>query len=192
MRCIIYARVSTEDQTVENQLRELKEYAARQNWIIVDIITDVASGCCTAAERTGLTEVFNLARKKKFDVLLFWSLDRLSREGSRRTLEYLTKFDQYGIAYRSYSESYLDSLGPFSDAVIAILSALARQEKIRISERTRAGMARAAAAGKAIGRPRTAPETIERAKQLRAAGLSFAAIGKEMNLSRVRAFELCQ
>ncbi len=192
MRCIIYARVSTEDQTVENQLLELKEYASRQNWSIVETITDIASGGKSAEERSGLNRVFTLAHKKKFDVLLFWSLDRLSREGSRTTLEYLTRFDKYGVGYRSYSESYLDSLGPFSDAVIAILSALARQEKIRISERTKAGMARVKASGKAIGRPKTDPAVIDHAKQLRSQGLSFAAIGRELNLSRVRAFELCR
>ncbi|WP_288591095.1 recombinase family protein [uncultured Victivallis sp.] len=192
MRCIIYARVSTEDQTVENQLRELKEYASRQQWQVINELTDTASGSKTAAERTGLKEVFNLARKKKYDVLLFWSLDRFSREGSRKTLEYLTRLDDYGVKWHSYTEEYISSLGIFADAIISLMACLAKQERLRISERTKAGMARAAAAGKSIGRPKTAPEVIEQAKQLREKGLSFAAIGKEMNLSRVRAFELCQ
>lgn len=192
MKCIIYARVSTEDQTVENQLRELKEYAARQQWQVIDELTDIASGGKSIEERSGLKEVFNLARKKKYDVLLFWSLDRFSREGSRKTLEYLTRLDDYGVKWHSYTEEYISSLGIFADAIISLMACLARQERLRISERTRAGMARAAAAGKAIGRPKTPPAVIEQAKQLRAAGLSFAAIGKEMNLSRVRAFELCR
>lgn len=97
MKCIIYARVSTEDQTVENQLRELKEYASRQQWQVIDELTDTASGGKSIEERSGLKEVFNLARKKKYDVLLFWSLDRFSREGSRKTLEYLTLLDDYGV-----------------------------------------------------------------------------------------------
>ena len=80
MKCIIYARVSTEDQTVENQLRELKEYAARQQWQVIDELTDTTSGGKSIEERAGLKEVFNLARKKKYDVLLFWSLDRFSRK----------------------------------------------------------------------------------------------------------------
>ena len=192
MRCIIYARVSTEDQTVENQLRELKEYASRQQWQVINELTDTASGGKSVEERSGLKEVFNLARKKKYDVLLFWSLDRFSREGSRKTLEYLTRLDDYGVKWHSYTEEYISSLGIFADAIISLMACLAKQERLRISERTKAGMARAAAAGKNIGRPKTALEIIERAKQLREKGLSFAAIGKEMNLSRVRAFELCQ
>lgn len=140
MKCIIYARVSTEDQTVENQLRELKEYAARQQWQVIDELTDTTSGGKSIEERAGLKEVFNLARKKKYDVLLFWSLDRFSREGSRKTLEYLTRLDDYGVKWHSYTEEYISSLGIFADAIISLMACLARQERLRISERTRAGM----------------------------------------------------
>lgn len=192
MKCLIYARVSTEDQTAENQLRELREYSAKHDWQIVEVVTDTASGGKSAEERGGLKKVFELARKKKFDVLLFWSLDRFTREGSRKTLEYLTKLDDYGVKWHSYTEEYISSLGIFADAIISLMACLAKQERIRISERTRAGMARAKASGKNIGRPKTSGEIITKAKELRAQGLSFAAIGRELNLSRVRAFELCQ
>ena len=87
MKCIIYSRVSTTDQTTENQILQLKEYAEKQNWDVINIKTDVCSGSKSADERTGLKEVFDLARRRKFDILLFWSLDRLSREGTRKTLE---------------------------------------------------------------------------------------------------------
>ena len=133
MKCIIYARVSTEDQTVENQLRELKEYASRQQWQVIDELTDTASGGKSIEERSGLKEVFNLARKKKYDVLLFWSLDRFSREGSRKTLEYLTRLDDYGVKWHSYTEEYISSLGIFADAIISLMACLARQERLRLS-----------------------------------------------------------
>ena len=80
MKCIIYSRVSTADQTTENQILQLREYAAKQGWEIFAVKTDICSGCKSADERSGLREVFDLARRRRFDVLLFWSLDRLSRE----------------------------------------------------------------------------------------------------------------
>ena len=193
MRCLIYTRVSTttHDQTTENQVAQLKEYAHRQNWEIVEIIEEYCSGGKSAEERTGLKKVFSMARQKKFDVLLFWSLDRLSREGSRKTLEYLTRLDDWKVKWHSYTEEYISSLGIFADAIISLMACLAKQERIRISERTKAGLARVRAKGTALGRPRTKIEVILKAKELRLNGLSFSAIGRELNVTKARAFQLC-
>ena len=191
MRCIIYTRVSTDDQTPENQLSQLKEYADRQNWNIIDVKTDICSGSKSIEERAGLKDIFALGRKKKFDVLLFWSLDRFSREGSRKTLEYLTRLDDYGVKWHSYTEEYISSLGIFADAIIALMSCLAKQERLRISERTRAGLARVRAKGVKLGRPKVEPEKIQRALGLKDRGLSFASIGREMGISKARAYQLC-
>lgn len=188
--CIIYSRVSTGDQENENQIIQLKDYAGKQEWKILDTITDVCSGGKDANERPGLDKIFKLGHQKKFNVLLFWALDRLSREGSRKTIEYLTRLDNYGVAWHSFTEQYLSSLGVFSDCIISLLSALAKQEKIRIGERTRAGLNRARQNGKRLGRPRTAGERVTKAILLREQGLSFADIGKEMGVSRVRAFQM--
>ena len=68
MKCLIYTRVSTDDQNAENQLTQLQEYANRQQWEIVAIKKDTCSGSRSASERTGLKEVFKLARQKQFDV----------------------------------------------------------------------------------------------------------------------------
>lgn len=62
------------------------------------------------------------ASQRKFDLLLFWSLDRLSREGVSQTLDYLNRLQSWGAGFRSFSEPYLDSLGVFKDAVLAILA----------------------------------------------------------------------
>ena len=75
--------------------------------------------------------------------MLFWSLDRFSREGVFETLQYLQRLTAYGVGYRSFSEQYLDSCGMFRDAVISILAVIAKQERVRLSERTLAGLARA-------------------------------------------------
>lgn len=188
--CLILSRVSTLDQENQNQVAQLKEYADKQGWKILDVILEVCSGGKGVDERPGLEKVFQLGHKKAYDILLFWSLDRLSREGSRKTIEYLTRLDSYGVDWHSFTEPYLSSLGLFSDSIIALLSALAKQEKIRIGERTRAGLARARLNGKRLGRPRTTGDIAAKAVVLRNQGMSFGKIGKELGVSRIRAFQL--
>lgn len=190
-RVVIYSRVSTQDQDASNQIRQLKDYADAQGWQVVDAITDTCSGATAASERTGLGKVLALAHQKRFDILLFWSLDRFSREGSRKTIAYLTQLEAFGVDFHSFTEPYLSTLGVFSDAIVALLSALAKQERLRIGERTKAGLERARANGKTLGRPRTADDRITEAKKLRAEKLSFAEIGRRLGVSRVRAFQLC-
>jgi len=191
-RVLIYARVSTEDQETLNQVAQLRDYASKQDWEVRDVIVDVASGSKTAKQRPGLDSIFAMAHRREFDILLFWALDRLSREGSRRTIHYLTILDEAGVGWHSFSEPYISSLGIFKDAIIAILSALAKQERVRIGERTKAGMARARAEGKRIGRPRTPDSKIKRASRLRRQGLSFGKIAEAMGISRGRAYQLVQ
>jgi len=154
VRCALYGRVSTKDkgQDTENQLAQLRGYAAQMGWQIVSEFVDYESGA--KSDREQLQEMFKAASQRRFDVLLFWSLDRLSREGVLPTLQYLNRLTGYGIGWRSFTEQYLDSTGMFRDAVISILAVIAKQERNRISERTRAGLERARAKGKTLGRPK--------------------------------------
>ena len=190
MRCVIYSRVSTEEQTTDNQLRQLREYADRQSWNIIEEIQDVASGGKSAEERQGLKKVFVMARQRKFDVLLFWSLDRFSREGSRKTLEYLTKLDDYRVKWHSYTEEYISSLGIFSDAIISLMACLAKKERIRISERTKAGLARVKAKGKVLGRPTDVIADTEQIRKLRRSGHSLSEISQITGVSKTRVHRL--
>jgi putative DNA-invertase from lambdoid prophage Rac len=195
MRAVIYARVSTTDQKPENQIRELEAYAEKQGWEVVQTVKDKISGTKQAKDRAGLSKVLEMAHQSKFDVLLFWSLDRLSREGTRETLGYLQTLTSRGVKWHSYTEEYLSSLGAFADVVISILSTLAKQERIRISERTKAGLARAQKEGKAIGRPKGKRSTktadrIRLVKQLRAEGQSFGKIGEQLGISKQAAAQL--
>ena len=175
MRAAIYARVSTKDgrQDVENQLRQLREYAHTQQWSIVREFVDHASG--KRNDREQLNQMLGSASRREFDVLLFWSLDRLSREGVVETLNYLQRLTQYGVHYRSYTEQYLDSTGIFREAVIGILAAVAKQERIRISERTIAGLQRAREQGRIGGRPKAESDfrLVRRVDALRAEGKSI-------------------
>jgi DNA invertase Pin-like site-specific DNA recombinase len=169
MRIALYARVSTKDgqQDTENQLVQLRGYAAQMGWQIVSEFVDHESG--SKSDREQLQEMFKSASQRKFDVLLFWSLDRLSREGVLPTLQYLNRLTGYGIGWRSFTEQYLDSTGMFRDAVISILAVIAKQERNRISERTKAGLERARRQGKQLGRPKN-DLTASEIRELLAAG----------------------
>lgn len=139
--------------------------------------------------------MIELAQCRKFDVLLFWSLDRLSREGTIKTLEYLQLLTDNEIQYHSYKEPILSSLGPYSEVVIALLATIAKQERLRISERVKAGLERRKALGKPLGRQqgtklKGTDAKAAHAKRLRAEGKTFGQIGEIMNLSRQRAAQL--
>jgi DNA invertase Pin-like site-specific DNA recombinase len=88
------------------------------------------------------------ASRPEFDLVLFWSLDRFSLEGVLETLQHLQLLSSYGVEWRSFTEQYLDSCGMFKDAVLSILATIAKQEPLRISERTLAGLEHAKAKGK--------------------------------------------
>lgn len=192
-KCLIYARCSTRDQETDNQVAQLKDYAAKQGWEVVEVVVDVCSGGKGVKERPGLDKVFDLARRRKYDVLLFWALDRFSREGSRKTIGYLSMLDDAGVDWHSFSEPYISSLGIFKDAIIAILSALAKQEKVRIGERTKAGLERTVRVnGTRLGRPKTDPTKIKKVLKLRSQGMSYGQIGKAMDITRARACQLAK
>lgn len=153
MKVAIYARVSTDDKGQDplNQLLELREFCARQGWTIVREYVDEAAA--KNGERTGFRQMWADVTKHRFDLLLFWSLDRLTREGTYKTLTYLRRLSDAGVKFKSYTEQYIDSLGVFGEAIIGVLAAVAAQERIRISERTKAGLARTRAQGTRLGRP---------------------------------------
>jgi DNA invertase Pin-like site-specific DNA recombinase len=183
----LYSRVSTKDrgQDTENQLVQLREFAAKQNWQIVAEYVDHTSG--SHSDREQFQQMFADASRSKFDLVLFWSLDRLSREGVLETLQHLQRLTAHGVGWRSYTEQFLDSVGPFRDAVLAILACLAKQERIRIGERTRAGLDIARAKGKRLGRPTVAVDTAQ-VRRLRAEGMPFAEIARQLGVSQGTAF----
>lgn len=179
-RCAIYSRVSTGRQENENQLGLLRQFAASQGWEIVAEYCDEVTG--GTPDRPQFKAMMLAASQRRFDVVLFFALDRLTREGPLATLQYLQQLTGWGVQYRSYTEPYIDSCGAFSEVVIAIMATLARQEKIRISERTKAGLARARREGKQLGRPRKIRP--ERVRELRALGLSWSQIARELSIAR--------
>ena len=187
MNVAIYCRVSTEKQEATNQLTQLRAFAATQGWNVVGEYVDTASG--KNGDREQFKALFAAASRREFGCLLFWSLDRLSREGVFETLQYLQRLTAYGVGYRSFTEQYLDSCGMFRDAVISILAVIAKQERVRLSERTLAGLARARAQGRVGGRPRV-PCDHRKVLKLHAAGCSLGEIAKSLKLTKTTVYRI--
>jgi DNA invertase Pin-like site-specific DNA recombinase len=183
MNIALYSRVSTKDkgQDVQNQLRQLREFCAKQEWPIVREFADHASG--KRGDRVEFQAMFAAASRREFDLVLFWSLDRFSREGVYETLQHLQRLTGYGVGYRSFTEQYLDSCGLFKDAVISILATIAKQERVRLSERTVAGLQRARQQGRVGGRPRIVCDR-DKLAEMRRSGLSLGQIAAQMGLSK--------
>jgi DNA invertase Pin-like site-specific DNA recombinase len=186
MTAALYARVSTKDkgQDTENQLKELRAFAERLGYSIYKEYVDEESG--TTAERPQFKQLFLDAHQRRYDVVLFWALDRFTREGPLEALSYLHRLREHGVNYISFQEQYLNSLGPWQQAIEGFLATIAKQESARRSERTKAGMSTARVkgtkSGKAIGRPTVPVATVARMQDLRAQGWSIRRIAADVEL----------
>lgn len=190
IRIAIYSRVSTKDkgQDTENQLRQLRDFCCKQEgWTIVIEYVDRVSG--KNGDREQFQALLAAASRREFDVVLFWALDRFSREGVYATLQYLQRLTSFGVGYRSFTEQYLDSCGLFKDAVISILATIAKQERIRLSERTIAGLERAKAKGKVAGRPAVKCDR-NKVLALRQSGQSLGMIASELGLTKTTVYRI--
>ena len=157
MRVALYGRVSTDDkgQDPENQLIQLRAWCANAGHDIVAEYVDQESGRKGPERRKQFAALFEDASRRKFDCVLFWALDRLSREGMVPTILHLQRLSAYGVAFHSYTEAHLATDNELvRNILLATLASLAKVEAQKISDRTKAGMARAKAKGKRIGRPK--------------------------------------
>jgi DNA invertase Pin-like site-specific DNA recombinase len=160
IRAAYYLRVSTESQELENQRAEIVPFIENRGWRLVDSFEDSMSGRKTDKDRPGFAAMLKAAHQRKFDIIVFWALDRLTREGTRATLNYLQRLESKGVGYVSYQEQWLDSTGPFKDVMVSMFATLAKQETLRISERTLAGLRIARSKGIRLGRPPLPEATI--------------------------------
>ncbi len=184
MNVAIYCRTSTDKQDTTNQLRQLRQFCKVQDWKVTKEYIEVASG--KNGDRSEFKALFSAASRREFDLVLFWSLDRFSREGVFETLQYLQRLTSFGVGYRSFTEQYLDSCGMFRDAVISILAVIAKQERVRLSERTLAGLARARAEGRVGGRrPAT---NVEEVRRLVESGMSLGEVSRQLGVSKTSIF----
>ncbi len=182
VRVALYLRVSTDNnQDTDNQRLQLRQFCQRQGWTIQEEYEDHESG--SRPDRDGFRRLLRDASMRKWDLLLFWALDRFTREGTLATLKYLECLQGYGVLWRSFTEPWIDSAGPFRDVVISLLASLAKQERVRISQRVRAGLERAKATGTRSGRPIGRPRAVfdrSLAVELRQQGLSWGQIARKL------------
>ena len=152
MRTALYARVSTSDQNNEIQLLELKRYALARGWMIPFVFQDTASGA--SGDRPGLQALLTAARRRFFDVVLVWKLDRFGRSSIDLATN-LKELDSLGIRFIAISQGIdTDQSNPVSRFLIQILSACAELEREMIAERVRAGIEQAKRKGIRLGAPK--------------------------------------
>jgi DNA invertase Pin-like site-specific DNA recombinase len=149
MRCAIYARVSTLDQEPENQLAEVRRYVVARGWTAAEYVDRGVSGA--KDRRPALDRLLADARRRRFDVLVCWRLDRLGRN-LKHLVTLLEELQALGIAFVSLNEG-IDATTPAGKLQMHILGAIAEFERARIAERVKAGLQRARAHGKRLGRP---------------------------------------
>jgi len=175
----IYARVSTTDQTCENQLRDLRAHAQQRGWQIAEEYVD--AGISGAKEsRPALDRLMKAAWSGQFQTVLVWRFDRFARS-TKHLITALETFRSLGIAFTSLQEQ-IDTGTPIGEAMFTIIAALGKLERDVIRERIHAGLRRAKANGTKLGRPRTTVD-MSRVLALKAQGRSMRAISRTLGLS---------
>jgi putative DNA-invertase from lambdoid prophage Rac len=183
MNAAIYARVSTTDQTNAIQIRELKEYVERRGWELTSVHQDQMSGA--NASRPGLDQLMADARRRKFDVVVVWKLDRFGRS-LVHCVSGIQELASLGIRFIATSQGFdTDESNPASKLLMHILAAVAQFERELIRERVSAGMKAARKHGTKTGNPIGRPRRVfnrEEVVRLRETGLSIEKIAHEMSI----------
>jgi DNA invertase Pin-like site-specific DNA recombinase len=175
-RAAIYARVSTFEQTCENQLAELRKYAENRGWTAQEYLDEGVSGA--KDRRPALDAMVRDARRRKFDVVVCWRLDRLGRN-LKHLITLLEDFEALGVAFVSLAEG-IDATTPAGRLQMHILGAIAEFERARIAERVKHGLARVRAEGRRLGRP---PVDVSSDRLATVVGLSVRQAAKQLGVS---------
>ena len=179
MRAVIYARVSTGEQATENQVLELKKVAERNGWDIEAVYEDTISGA--KAKRPELDKLLKGVIRKDFDVVMVWDVSRLGRS-LQHLVTLLSEFHAKDVNLYIHQQG-LDTTTPSGKAMFGMLGVFSEFERSMVQERVKAGLERAKAQGKTLGRPAVPPITVEKIKALRQQGLSYPAIARRTGVS---------
>ena len=179
MRAALYARVSTlNGQHPEMQLAELREYASRRGWEIAgEYVDEGVSG--SKESRPELNRLMADARRRQFDIVLVWKIDRFGRS-LKHLVNALADLDAYGVAFASLKDN-LDLSTPSGRLMFGIIAAMAEFERSLIQERVKAGLSHARRNGKTLGRPRRIVD-IDRISRMRAEGQSLRSIADKLDI----------
>ena len=188
-RVAIYARVSTVDkgQDPETQLLGLRDYAARRAFVVVGEYVDYASG--TREDRPQYQALFAAARRRQLDVVLVWRYDRFARS-TPALVNALQEFHRLGVDFISYQE-HIDTTTPQGELIFTVMASLAQFESALMSERVKAGMARAKAQGKRISRAPIARPLQACIARLYAQGTSISHISQQVGIGYWDRVERC-
>lgn len=173
----LYVRVSTGEQTVENQVRELQAWADRNGWEVVKVYRDEGiSGAKGRDKRPGFDSLLKGVARKEFDLVAAWSVDRLGRS-LQDLVGFLMELQAKGVDLALLQQG-LDTSTPAGRALFGVMGVFAEFERAMIAERVRAGLARAKAQGTALGRPKVGAEVESKVKALRAEGMGLGRIAR--------------
>jgi putative DNA-invertase from lambdoid prophage Rac len=180
-RAALYLRVSTDVQTMDNQRPDMERLARARGYRVVAVYEEHESA---AKRRPTHARMLDDARRGVFDVLVVWALDRFGRSMASNVRQVL-ELDHLGVLVVSVREPWLDTSGPVRDLLVAIFSWVAEQERSRLVERTKAGLARARREGKRLGRRhRMVGYEVDRALAMRAEGRSVRGIAMALKVPR--------
>jgi DNA invertase Pin-like site-specific DNA recombinase len=177
----LYVRVSTDGQTIENQVRELRQIAERRGWEIVETYSDAGiSGAKGREKRPGLDRMLNDAKRRKFDVVMAWAIDRLGRSlidllGTIQELEAVS-VDLF------LEQQAIDTTTPAGKLMFQVCGAFAEFERSMIRQRVKLGLKRAVAQGRQLGRPRIDSETERKIQRELRKGTGILRVAQKLNL----------
>ena len=186
MKTAIYARVSTDEQTTDNQVLKLKQVADRNGWKVEAIYADPISGA--KSKRPELDKLMKAIMRKEIDMVMVWSVDRLGRSLQHLTT-LLSDIHSKGINLYLHQQG-IDTTTPSGKMMFQMCGVFAEFERSMIRERVMAGLDRARSQGKRLGRPPIPPITVDKIKRLRGEGLSLRKIAKQVGISTTKVHQL--
>jgi DNA invertase Pin-like site-specific DNA recombinase len=188
-RAAIFSRVSTDRQTTDNQLQRLRDVAAKAGWQVVQVYEETVSGAAGKAKREAYSRMLADATRRQFDVVLAWDVSRLGRS-LRELLECFETLKATGV------DLYLDQQGvdtttPAGRALFGMAGVFAEFERSMLIERTKAGLDRAKAQGKRLGRPSVGNDVRAQVASLRRSGTGMNRIARTLGIGKGVAQRLC-
>ena len=180
-RAALYVRVSTDAQTVENQMRELRQVAVRRGWDVVEVYSDAGiSGAKGRNGRPGLDSVLKDATRRKFDIVMAWAIDRLGRS-LVDLLGTIGHLEACGVDLYLDQQS-IDTTTPMGKLVFQVTGAFAEFERTMIRQRVKAGLKRAVAQGVKLGRPKIDSATERKVRKQLAKGVGILKVAKSLGI----------
>ena len=177
----IYLRVSTKDQTTENQLRELQQVAERAGWEVVQTFEDAGvSGAKGRDKRPGYDALLKAVARREVELVAAWSVDRLGRS-MQDLVAFLEDLRGHGADLYLHQQA-LDTTTPSGRALFGMMAVFAEFERAMIQERVNAGLARAKAEGKRLGRPTLGIDIEAKVRELRATGMGIVKVAKTLGI----------